>query len=276
VIALAPPPVAEVRRSARTEADIVAELQRTVSASRITTFLQCRLKFYFRYVARIAKPKSAALHLGQAVHGALKAWHKARWRGEPLDNEQFRAAFEAAWGDRAEEPIARRDDDEAGQKQMGWRLLETYVRDSQVPEASRPEAVEVPVEADLSRHGLPLLIGIIDLVQDGRIVDYKTSASTPNAATAGHVHEVQTSCYAVLYRAGTGRTEKGIELHHLVKLKTPKFVVTALEPMSERQQGRLFRLVDAYVTGIGRRDFVPSPGLACLGCEYFGECRRWT
>jgi hypothetical protein len=25
-----------------------------------------------------------------------------------------------------------------------------------------------------------------------------------------------------------------------------------------------------------REDFVPSPGMACLACEYFAECRAWS
>ena len=69
--------------------------------------------------------------------------------------------------------------------------------------------------------------------------------------------------------------QAGIELHHLVKLKNPKLVITALDPMSESQQTRLFHLMEAYVDGLERRDFVPSPGLQCAGCEFFNECRAW-
>ena len=46
VAAPAPPETA-----APTEAEIIATLQQTVSPSRLTLFLQCRLKFWFRYVA---------------------------------------------------------------------------------------------------------------------------------------------------------------------------------------------------------------------------------
>jgi putative RecB family exonuclease len=253
---------------------MIAELQRTVSASRLNTFLQCRLKFWFRYVARLEKPKSPALHLGQAVHAVLKAWHKARWRGSPLSEDQLRQHYAEAWCDETE-PVEWEEGEESKQMELGWRLLETYFRESHFPEGSKPEAVEVPVEADLSRHGLPLLIGIIDLVQEGRIIDFKTSSTTPNPATAGHVHEVQMSAYALLYREATGRQEKAIELHHLVKLKTPKVVVTRMEPMIERQRSRLFHLIESYGEGLRRGDFVPSPGLACLGCEFFGNCRNW-
>jgi len=119
----------------------------------------------------------------------------------------------------------------------------------------------VPVETDLHHHGLPTLIGVLDLVQASKIIDYKTSGQTPNAEKVAHTTEVQTNIYAVLYRDATGKRENGIELHHLVKLKNPKLVITALEPMSGQQQTRLFRLLEAYVHGLDMRDFIPSPGL---------------
>ena len=67
-----------------------------------------------------------------------------------------------------------------------------------------------------------------------------------------------------------------MELHHLVKLKTPKVIITPLGPMTETQQSRLFRGIESYLDGVARKDFVPSPGLACSFCEYFNECGAWT
>jgi len=58
-----PPPQPE-----RSEKDIIRSLQEEVSASRLSLFLQCRLKFYFRYVLRLKKPKTASLHVGNSVH----------------------------------------------------------------------------------------------------------------------------------------------------------------------------------------------------------------
>lgn len=136
--------------------------------------------------------------------------------------------------------------------------------------------MEVPVEADLSQHGLPKLVGVLDLVQRGKIIDFKTASTTPNPEKIAHTSEIQTSSYAVLYRESTGLQEKGIELHHLVKLKNPKIIITTLDPMSNQQQTRLFRLMDSYMKGLEHRDWVPSPGLHCSSCEYFAECRRWT
>ena len=120
----------------------------------------------------------------------------------------------------------------------------------------KPEAVEVGVEADLSRHGLPTLVGIIDLVRaGGRIVDFKVVGKTPGPEQVVHVHEVQLTSYSLLYRDATGRKESGLELHHLVKTKAPKLVVSLLPPATEQQQTRLFRQIESYQAGPGAEGF---------------------
>jgi putative RecB family exonuclease len=259
----------------RSEQDIITALQATVSASRLSLFLQCRLKFYFRYVLKLKKNKTASLHLGNAVHAVLKAWNKARWVQQPLSLKVVHETYQTAWADDTEGSVEWEPGEEEADKTTGWRLLDTYLRESHVPAEIKPDAVEVPVEADLQQHGLPRLIGILDLVQQRQIIDYKTSATTPNADKVAHSTEIQTSSYAILYRQNTGTQETGMQLHHLVKLKNPKVVITSLPPMSPPQQTRLFRQMEAYLEGLQCRDFIPSPGMHCSSCEFFNECRRW-
>jgi hypothetical protein len=251
----------------------VDELTATVSASRLGCWQQCRLKFYFRYVLAIPKRATAAFHIGKVVHNILQAWNMARWRGQAFNSELFQEMFENDWRERQANSAIQWEGEEAGQRDNTWALLQTYFAETPIKANERPEAVEVPMEADLPE-GLPKLVGIIDLVRaGGRIVDFKTSAQTPDAEKAGHLHETQLSCYSVLYRDATGKRESGLELHHLVKLKTPKVVITPLEPMTETQQARLLRAMESYRDGLARRDFVPSPGIHCSCCEFFNECR---
>ena len=254
--------------------DRIAELQRTVSASRLGLWLTCRLKFYFRYALKIQKPTTPALHTGTTIHAVLQAWNLARWRKQPFALETYKGLFETGWKD--QKSAIDWDGEEDKQRQQAWSMLETFFTETPIKADEKPEAVEVSAEADLSSHGLPTLIGIIDLVRaGGRIVDFKTSGKTPDAGLVTHQHEIQLSCYSVLYRDATGRPETGIELHHLVKTKTPKLVITRLAPMIQKQESRLFRLMESYVTGLEREDFVPSPGFHCAGCEFFTECRAW-
>jgi putative RecB family exonuclease len=275
MIALASEPAVTVQSGDRPRS--IAELTETVSASRISCWQQCRLKFFFRYVVGLKKAKSAALHVGSCVHEALKVWNRARWRKEPISAPELQAAYTAAWhASQESDAVNWEEGKEEEQKAIGLRLLDTYFRDTPIPRDEKVEAVEVSVEADLRRHGLPTLIGIIDLVREGgRIVDFKSSGRTPDAEKVPHLTDTQMTGYSVLFRAATGRSESAMELHHLVKLKTPKLVVTELPPATETQRSRLFRVMESYVSGLEREDWVPSPGIQCASCEYFNECRAW-
>jgi putative RecB family exonuclease len=251
----------------------VETLQKTVSASRLNCWLQCRLKFYFRYVLKIPKPKTAALHFGSVVHLVLQQWNMTRWRRLPFEIAKLREVFDQGWLDQGRIDW---DGEEADQKNSAWAVLEKYFIDTPIKANEMPEAVEVPVETDLRKHGLPRLIGVLDLVRSGgRIVDFKTTGKTPDDSTALHQNGVQLDCYSVLYRESTGKRESGRELHHLVKTKTPKIVITGTGPMLDYQQSRLFRLMEDYVEGLDRGDFVPASGFGCMGCEFMSNCRKW-
>ena len=273
--ALAPEKPAQVQPPPKlTEAKLIETLQKTVSASRLNCWSSCRLKFYFRYVRQISKPPTPSLHVGSIVHLVLQAWSMARWRREPFSIEALKSVFDTGWADQPAR--IRWDGEEPDHKKTAWSVLELYFIETPIKANEMPEAVEVPVEADLSIHGLPTLRGILDLVRaGGRIVDFKTAAKTQDKESAIHLNETQLSAYSVLYREATGHTESARELHHLIKTKTPKLVITEIGPMEELQRVRLFKMMESYVEGLARRDFVPSPGLGCLGCEFFNNCRKW-
>jgi len=253
------------------------ELQQTVSASRLGLWHACRLKFYLRYVLQVKKPPTPSMHAGSTVHTALQAWNLSRWRREPFVTERFKGVFDEQWCLLQASVRINWDGDEDVERSSSWRALEHYFTETPIRSDEKPEAVEVSVSADLSQHGLPTLIGIIDLVRaGGRIVDFKLVGKTPDPETVAHLHGTQLTAYSVLYRDATGRSESGLELHHLVRTKQPKLIVTSLPPATEQQRTRLFRSIDSYAKGVARRDFVPSPGFACMSCEFINECRKWS
>lgn len=252
----------------------VDELLRSVSASRISTFQSCRLKFYFQYVEGLSTEKSGARLVGSAVHQVLRKWNLARWRKQPIAAEALKHELSRFWdGAQIEWHQQERDEHD----QQAWSLIDTYLTQTPIPPNESAEGVEVSVEADLTSIGLTKLVGILDLVRPGgKIVDFKTAAQTPNPDKAVHLHETQLSVYGVLYREATGKQESGFELHNLVKLKTPKLVVVAAPPMSQQQRTRLFKQIESYLEGVSRKDWVPSPSpMACACCEFFDQCRRW-
>jgi hypothetical protein len=269
--------IAVASTNGQVEPSRIEELTKQVSASRLGCWTSCRLKFYFKYVLQLEKSSTSALHAGKTVHAVLQAWNLARWRGQTRSEADLSDLFIQSWDEDQLGQEIDWDDEEAKQKEGAWKLLETYFRQTPIPPDEKPQAVEVRLESDLGQHGLPNLIGIIDLVRSpGTVVDFKTSAQSPNPDRVAHQTEIQLTCYAVLYREATGEQEMGFELHHLVKLKVPKLIVTPLAPVTDNQQTRLFRMMESYVEGVSREDFVPSPGIQCLSCQYFNECRRWS
>jgi putative RecB family exonuclease len=271
---LGPPATIPEKPSAK---DRIAELQQTVSASRLGLWHSCRLKFCFRYLLQLRKPPTPSMHAGSTVHGVLQAWNMSRWRRELFATDRFKGIFDAQWQSlQADSPIKWESGEEDAERSSSWRALEHYFTETPIRSDEKPQAVEVAVSAGLSKHGLPTLIGIIDLVRSGaRIVDFKLVGKTPDPELVVHTTEVQLTAYSVLYRDSTGRSESGLELHHLVRTKQPKLIVTSLPPATEQQRTRLFRQMNSYQQGLARQDFVPSPGFACAGCEFFNECRKW-
>jgi len=261
-----------------TPANRITELlEERVSPSRLGCWLQCRLKFFFRYVLGLPQSNSPSLHLGKTVHAVLQLWNLARWKGVPAPLAELEASHDALFLDEGEEAVPWESEEERGTtKVKGRSLLSVYLEETNIPFNEKPLGVEVRMEADLQSHGLPNLGGIVDLVRPGGIiVDYKTAAQTPDPRMALHQHETQLTSYALLYRDATGEKEGGVELHHLVKLKKPKAVITQAPPATEGKINRLFRTMESYVSGVQREDFVPSPGLHCSYCPFFAQCRKW-
>jgi putative RecB family exonuclease len=168
----------------------IAELTKTVSASRLTCWQRCRLQFYFRYVAGIQKSPTPALHIGTTVHTVLQQWNLDRWHGRDFEIEELRELFSRAWTSWQEGKQIDWEGKEEAVKSATWDLIQLYLRETPIAPDEKPEAVEVGVEADLSGHGLPLLVGVIDLVRSGgRIVDFKTSARKPDGELLAHTAE---------------------------------------------------------------------------------------
>jgi putative RecB family exonuclease len=225
---------------------------------------------------QVQEPPTSSMHAGSTVHGVLQHWNMARWRREPFAIERFKALFGSQWAVLQEGVRINWKGKEDAERASAWRALEHYLTETPIKAEEKPEAVEVRVEADLSSHGLPTLVGVLDLVRaGGRIVDFKVVGKSPGAQQLVHVHEVQLTCYSLLYRDATGRKESALELHHLVKTKEPKLIVSSMPPGTESQKSRLFRQIESYQAGLARRDFVPSPGFHCAGCEFFDACRKW-
>ena len=248
-----------------------------LSASRLKSFLTCRLRFFFEKVLGLKAPASPALLVGKAVHAGLQHFNLERWRGGDASPTATLQAYDKAYGElEAAEPVDYGESSRQDSIDTGSRVLDAFL-DSEL--ANDPRRI-LGVEAYLRKESgdLPLpLVGVVDLVVEGNVpVDYKTVAATPNLEDEGWQHEIQMTAYNPLLRDATGE-EPGLgELVHLVKLKSPKIIKQVLPPVTQKQIVRFKALAETYVDGVSREDYFPSVGMQCRWCSFRNQCASWA
>lgn len=248
-----------------------------ISASRLKSFLTCRLRFYFEKVLGLQQPVNVKAHLGRCVHSALKEFHRARWLDKPLSQAQLLEVFHKEfWATEARSHVEDVPDEDWRKQSMdGERVLLAYMISGVQPLAERPIGVEVPLKEDIPDLPLPLY-GIVDLIRPGPVaVDFKTVAATPNLEIEGWLHEVQLVTYALLIEAATGEPIEGSELVFLVKTKQPKVIAHRVEAPTPVQRARFRTLANQYVKAVQNQDYYPCPGQHCSWCPFREPCAAW-
>lgn len=248
-----------------------------LSASQITLFLACPVKYRLRYIDQ-ADPafKSSGLVLGSAVHSAIE-WLQKRWlAGERPSEEELDSIFEAdIEAQMLEEVRFRPREDVAALRETGSNLLKLYFQGT---EARPPRAAEQPFEVELvhPRSGEVLevpLRGWIDLIEDdGTIVEIKTAArSFDELSLALHP---QLSAYSYVARKIYG-DRLPLRLDCLLKTKRPRLERIDVE-RGEADDARLFLLAREIVSAIDAGSFFPNPGWMCKDCELRHACPVWN
>jgi CRISPR/Cas system-associated exonuclease Cas4 (RecB family) len=239
----------------------------SLSASKITTYLQCPRKFRFRYVLRIPTPwKASALALGSAVHGALETFHEQRSRGASMTPESVAALYRidlaAELVDEIKYKDGERSDDLAA---TGEQLVRLYVAANQNVQVQQ---AEVPFELLVADE--VVLRGVFDALLSGdRLRELKTAARDYDEGTLA-IH-VQLSAYSWAYRQLFGN-EPILEVVALLKLKHPR-VATHEVTRTAAEDAWFVRLVVEVARGIAAKVFPPNPSWACAECEYSLNCR---
>ena len=247
-----------------------------LSASRLKSFLTCRLRFFYEKVLGLKAPASPALQVGKAVHAGLQHFNLARWRGGDASLAATLQAYDKVYGElEVQDPVDYECKDRQECIDTGRRVLDAYLGSDLAADTRRI----LGVEAYLRREdGLPLpLVGVVDLALEGNVpVDFKTVAATPVLEDEAWQNELQLTTYHLLMQDATGEEPGPGELVYLVKLKTPKIIKQVLPPVTQAQVDRLKALADVYADGVSRQDYHPSPGMQCRWCSYRTQCAAWA
>jgi CRISPR/Cas system-associated exonuclease Cas4 (RecB family) len=239
-----------------------------LSASKITTYLQCARKYRFRYVDHVPPAwKASALALGSAVHGALETFHMQRAAGATMTPESVAGLFRIDLAAELAADEIHYKEDESGEDlaATGVALVRMYATQNQHVAV---RAAEVPFELPVT-DGI-MLRGVFDvLLENHRVRELKTAARDWDEGTLSR--HVQISAYAWAYRVLFGY-DAVIEVVAMLKLKHPRIESHEVARTTE-QQSWFVGLVIEIARAIEAKVYPPNPSWACSDCEYGEQCR---
>ena len=252
-----------------------------VSYSAISTYLQCPLRYYFRYVEGLEEPfVSASLALGGAVHSAAEFHFNEIMTGSsPPDHDTLLSVFWDEWQSRAETADIRfgKQEDIDSIAKTADRIIAAF-RESDI---AKPNGKIIGVEEELRSQliaGMPDILGRIDVITETdealTITDLKTARTRWSAEQAERSGE-QLMLYAAL--AKDLIPGKPIRLEFAVVTKAAKPNVDTL-PVTFNQQrvDRTKSVMQRVWQSIQDGHFFPAPSpMSCPSCPYRGPCDTW-
>lgn len=256
-----------------------------LSYSQLALYLDCPLKYRFRYVDGIKTDGvSSALVFGQALHQALAKFYTDSMDGKFFSLTELLSVFEAMWweGCEANVVVYRKGEDFQNLLLQGKEMIKVFAR-GRIP-TMRVIAVEVPFEFYLQNpetgEKFPIPIkGIIDLIEEDEqgtlwIVDHKTSSRVYTE------HQLNADLQSMIYASAVmeidsmeGR-EKRFRFDVMTKTKKPKFIQYRLYK-DDLDRRKLFQMVTEIWKAIEAEAFYPRYSTHYAGCVWEEECREW-
>lgn len=251
-----------------------------ISFSSLSTFRQCSLKYYFKYVLGLPEATvSSALVYGSSVHRAIEFHFRELLAGNPPpDLDALLAEFWEEWRGREQGDIRfGKDEDLSSVGRLAKRTLIAF----QQSEVAQPSGQILAVEEELRGPvvpGCPDFLGRVDMIVDTGdcllVTDWKT------ARTRWSQEQVEGSSEQLLLYAELAKDfapGKPTLLEFIVLTKTKDVAVDRHSlPVTPAGVARVKRVVEQVWRAIEAEAFFPSPSaMNCPGCPYREPCRAW-
>jgi len=243
------------------------ELAAQLSPSQVRCFMDCQMRWWFKYSLRYPDPSTGNLALGRAVHAALAENFEQKLESyEDLPISGVIAIFRQAWAIEREQTEFRDDEDPTELAACGEILVAKYL--DEVAPMIEPAAVELHVEGEIAGVRVQGWIDLLDV--NGRILDIKTSARRPGSIAPEHRFQIAT------YVQLTPGTNGDARVDTLVKTKTPglvtqSFTVTDQDVLATRA---LYPLAQTMMRSELYMPNRLSMNCSRRNCSYWRCCER--
>ena len=175
---------------------VTAPVGEVLSPSQVRCFMDCQMRWWFKYALKCADPATGKMALGRAVHAALTQNFAQKVETlKDLPVPGVVALFRDAWAHEREQTEFRDDEDPAELGACGEALVSKYM--DQAAPLLEPAAVEMRVEGTIGGIQVQGWIDLLDV--NGRIIDLKTAARKPSGIESDYKFQIAT--YTQLTRA---------------------------------------------------------------------------
>ena len=238
-----------------------------LSPSQVRCFMDCQIRWWFKYGLKMPDAPTGNMALGRAVHSALceNFAQKVDTR-EDLPTDGVVALFREAWANEREQTEFRDEENPQELAATGEALVARYM-DYLAPTVD-PAVVELKVDGEI---GGVKVRGWIDLLDvEGRVIDIKTSKARPSSIEPMHKFQVATYSHLVAGASGEGRIDT------LVKTKTPQVISQSFQVTAEEMRA-VQTLYPATQEATQQQRFMPNRlSMMCSrrNCSYWRHCER--
>ena len=252
-----------------------------LSWSAVSTFMQCPLKFKFRYLESLPEETlSSSLLFGSGIHQALEEFFRAELAGGPKPTlEKLVYIYRSTWLPADPEAVSLGGSEtRESLDRLAVKVLRAFLASDSAGLLGHVLGVEEEISG-LLVEGVPDLLGRVDLVTEEKdsltITDFKTSRGKWSADT---VEEASSQLLLYSSLAGAFSPKKTIRLRFVVLTKTANPTVeqhfAEINPQKLARVKKIFeRVWGAIQTGV----FYPAPSVMnCSGCGFKQACAAWT
>jgi putative RecB family exonuclease len=235
------------------------------SASRVAAYQRCPRRYYWRYVVKVPRRRTAAQALGINVHAALEAFERAggvRQGGELA----LRAALAATWNS---EGFASGEEEARCRQEAELRLVRHLEVRQVQPDVGEPVMLEQRLEGSLGRFRVVGVVDRLDRLPDGglRLIDYKTGLEDADAVSPTTVQQL------AIYRSLVAQATSQAPAEVMV-VRPGDADVTVL--LSDLEWDSTLAFAQASMADLeADQDFDARVEPSCRRCDFAGRCVPW-
>ena len=244
-----------------------AGIAEVLSPSQVRCFMDCQVRWWFKYRLKCPDSPNAKLALGRAIHAPLaQNFAQKIETHEDLHSFGVVALFREAWANESEEIDFRDDEDPREFAACGEALVNKYM--DQAAPRIEPAAVEMRVEGAIGGVSVRGWVDLLDV--HGRIIDIKTSARKPSGIDPEYRFQIAT--YAQLTPGASGEAR----VDTLVKTKTPALATHSFT-VSDQDLLAIHKLYPLARQAMRSGNYMPNRlSLNCSrrNCAYWRRCEH--